>query len=120
MVTKIHHAAVDGASAMRFFATLMDADNRGTPLVPLEPSDEEAADLPPVPQLLRRALRNNLGSPLRIAETLMRSSPGLYRAAQTAVARREETEAPGAGDALQRRRVAAQDVRCAQFVPRWT
>jgi diacylglycerol O-acyltransferase len=47
LVTKIHHAAVDGASAMRFFATLMDADNRGTPLVPLEPSDEEAADLPP-------------------------------------------------------------------------
>jgi diacylglycerol O-acyltransferase len=94
LVTKIHHAAVDGASAMRFFATLMDADNRGTPLVPLEPSDEEAADLPPVPQLLRRALRNNLGSPLRIAETLMRSSPGLYRAAQTAVARREEPKHP--------------------------
>jgi diacylglycerol O-acyltransferase len=76
------------------FLPRMDADNRGTPLVPLEPSDEEAADLPSVPQLLRRALRNNLGSPLRIAETLMRSSPGLYRAAQTAVARREEPKHP--------------------------
>jgi diacylglycerol O-acyltransferase len=42
MVTKIHHAAVDGASAMRFFATLADADNlRHAARAAGEPSDEE-------------------------------------------------------------------------------
>jgi WS/DGAT/MGAT family acyltransferase len=92
VVTKIHHAAVDGTSFMKFFASLADADSLGTPLVPLEVPDEEPAELPPMTTLLRRAVRSNLGSPVRIAETLMRAAPSIYQAAQDAASRRDRHE----------------------------
>lgn len=91
IVFKIHHAAVDGASLMKFFTSIADADPQGTPLVPLEmPAPEDDGAMPPLPLLLRRALRHNLGSPLRITRTLLRSAPNLYHAAQESVARREK------------------------------
>jgi diacylglycerol O-acyltransferase len=89
IATKIHHAAVDGASLMKFFATMADSDNLGTPLVPLEEPQVEGGEIPPMPALVSRALRNNLRSPLRVAETLMRAAPGLVQAAQESIARRE-------------------------------
>ena len=86
VATKIHHAAVDGASLMRFVASMADADNRGTPLVPLEAPEIEGGEIPGLPALLSRALRNNLRSPLRIARTLARAAPDLARAARDALA----------------------------------
>lgn len=83
---KIHHAAVDGAALMRFLASLGDADNRGTPLVALQVPESRSAEIPGLPALLSRAVRNNLGSPLRIARTLARAAPSLARAAQGALA----------------------------------
>jgi WS/DGAT/MGAT family acyltransferase len=90
VVTKVHHAAVDGASMMRFFATLADADPQGTPLVPLEMPATPSGEAPDMQHLLRRAIGNNLRSPLRMAETLMRAAPGIYRAAQDSVRQRRE------------------------------
>lgn len=89
IATKIHHAAVDGASLMKFFASIADADSRGTPLVPLEAPRVESGDAPAMPALLTRALRNNLRSPLRVAETLVRAAPGLVQAAQESIGKRE-------------------------------
>jgi WS/DGAT/MGAT family acyltransferase len=86
---KIHHAAVDGASLMKFFTTIADADPEGTPLVPLQMPPRDDASLPPLSTLLRRALVHNVSSPLRITQSLMRSAPNLYQAAQEAVAKRE-------------------------------
>lgn len=83
---KIHHAAVDGAALMRFLASLGDADNRGTPLVALQVPESRSAEMPGLPALLSRAVRNNLGSPLRIARTLARAAPSLARAARGALA----------------------------------
>ena len=83
---KIHHAAVDGAALMRFLASLGDADNRGTPLVALQVPESRGAEMPGLPALLSRAVRNNLGSPLRIASTLARAAPSLARAARGALA----------------------------------
>lgn len=89
VVTKVHHAAVDGASFMRFFSTMADADPEGTPLVPLEMPDTPSGEAPDMQHLLRRAISNNLRSPVRMAETLMRSAPGIYRAAQDSVRQRQ-------------------------------
>ena len=83
---KIHHAAMDGAALMRFLTSLGDADNRGTPLVALQVPESRSAEMPGLPALLSRAVRNNLGSPLRIARTLARAAPSLARAAQGALA----------------------------------
>ena len=91
VATKIHHAVGDGTSLTRFFSTLMDADPQGHPLVPQEEYEEKAeiATLPPLRSLIKRALRNNLGSPLRLAGTLLRSTPNLYHAAQESVSKRD-------------------------------
>ncbi len=94
IANKIHHAAVDGASLMKFFASIADGDTEGTPLIPLEEPHIESGDIPPMPALLSRAVRNNLRSPLRIAETVMRAAPGLVQAAQESVARRDGDKHP--------------------------
>jgi diacylglycerol O-acyltransferase len=94
IATKIHHAAVDGASLMKFFASMADADNLGTPLVPLEEPPPGDGAAPTVPAILTRAVRNNLRSPLAIAESVMRAAPNLVQAAQEAVARREGVKHP--------------------------
>lgn len=90
IATKIHHAAVDGASLMKFFATMADGDNKGTPLVPLVEPKIEAGDLPAMPAIIGRAFRNNLRSPMQIAQTFMRAAPGLVQAARESVTRRDE------------------------------
>jgi WS/DGAT/MGAT family acyltransferase len=94
IATKIHHAAVDGASLMKFFASMADADNLGTPLITLEEPVIEDGEAPRLPEILSRAVRNNLRSPLAIAETVLRAAPGLVQAAQDAVTRREGERAP--------------------------
>jgi WS/DGAT/MGAT family acyltransferase len=94
IATKIHHAAVDGASLMKFFASLADADNLGTPLIRLEEPETEAGDVPSMSAMLSRAVRNNLRSPLAIAQTVMRAAPNLVQAAQDVVARREGDKHP--------------------------
>jgi diacylglycerol O-acyltransferase len=51
-------------------------------------------DLPPCPRCCRRALRNNLRSPLRIAETRHARGAGPVQAAQDRRRRREEPKHP--------------------------
>ncbi len=82
VATKIHHCAVDGASLMRFFSAIMDIDNKGTPALDVDPHDLEPSPPPTLREMARRAAENNLRSPVRIADALMRSAPGVYRAAQ--------------------------------------
>lgn len=94
IATKIHHAAVDGASLMKFFSSMADGDNLGTPLVPLEEVVVGSGEIPAMPALISRAFKNNLRSPLRIAETVMRAAPGLMQAAQDSVAKRDEDKHP--------------------------
>lgn len=88
IATKIHHAAVDGASLMKFFASMADSDPYGTPMIPLEAPNIESAEVPELSAIMSRAVRNNLRSPLNIARTVMRAAPGLVQAAQESVARR--------------------------------
>jgi WS/DGAT/MGAT family acyltransferase len=94
VATKVHHAAVDGASLTRFFASMADGDNKGTPLVPLVETEVGSGEIPAMPALISQAFKNNLRSPLRIAETVMRAAPGLVQAAQDSVAKREVEKHP--------------------------
>ncbi|MEP5766648.1 MAG: wax ester/triacylglycerol synthase family O-acyltransferase [Halieaceae bacterium] len=88
---KLHHAAVDGASMMRFFSAIMDADNKGTPALPLATVEPIVNPRPSLRDMARRAAGNNLRSPVRIADAVMRATPGLYQAAQK-VLRREDSD----------------------------
>jgi diacylglycerol O-acyltransferase / wax synthase len=80
IATKIHHAAVDGASAMKFFGSLCDIDALGTPL--LEAETSERAPRPSITEMLGRAVINNVKSPVRMVDTVVRNAPTLYQAVQ--------------------------------------
>ena len=80
IATKIHHAAVDGASAMKFFGSLCDIDALGTPL--FEAEARERAPRPSITEMLGRAVINNVKSPVRMVDTVVRNAPTLYQAVQ--------------------------------------
>ncbi len=87
---KLHHAAVDGASIVKFFGSLLDIDNKGTPAAPL---DAVAAPRSPKPGLFHMASRaawNTVRSPIGMTDAVMRSAPALYRWVQDALSKQRE------------------------------
>ncbi len=79
---KIHHAAADGASLMRFFGAISDIDNKGTPGIPLKQRREKPATLPSPPEIAKRAFINNFVSPMKMTKAMRRSAPALYNFTQ--------------------------------------
>jgi WS/DGAT/MGAT family acyltransferase len=78
IATRVHHAAIDGASAMHFFSALSDKNRRGTPAVKLKTVDTSEAVPPSTVTVLNRALVSNLQSPVKMASTLLRFSPAIW------------------------------------------
>ncbi|MGI9325003.1 MAG: WS/DGAT/MGAT family O-acyltransferase [Pseudomonadales bacterium] len=73
VLTKTHHAAVDGTSGMHLMATLHDLDPEPTPV----PRPERPWRPDPAPsdaELMMRTGYNNLVQPFRFAQTLARSA----------------------------------------------
>jgi diacylglycerol O-acyltransferase / wax synthase len=79
---RVHHAAIDGASAAHLFVALSDADPHGTPIIRVEPGKYELGKVPNPAEIVARAASANLSSPVRFAETLMKLAPALLSAAQ--------------------------------------
>jgi WS/DGAT/MGAT family acyltransferase len=86
VVTKIHHVAVDGASAMRFFSALADIDAKGTPAIDIDSIQIPECEEPGMPRVVGRAVINNLTSPVRMANIVVRSSPIIFDALKKALA----------------------------------
>jgi len=82
IATKIHHAAVDGTSAIKFLGALHDIDANGTPAIKTDPAEVQVTERPSLTTMLGRAVFNNVTSPVRMIETAMRSAPTLYQAVQ--------------------------------------
>ncbi|NNJ65849.1 MAG: wax ester/triacylglycerol synthase family O-acyltransferase [Xanthomonadales bacterium] len=78
IATRVHHAAIDGASAMHFFSAMSDKDRKGTPAVPLKPITHGEAQAPSTVTVLNRALVSNVQSPVKLASTLLRFSPAIW------------------------------------------
>jgi diacylglycerol O-acyltransferase len=78
IATRVHHAAIDGASAMHFFSSLSDRDAKGTPAIKLDPVIEESGGAPSTITVLNRALISNVQSPVKMASTLLRFSPAIF------------------------------------------
>ncbi|MGI9284858.1 MAG: wax ester/triacylglycerol synthase domain-containing protein, partial [Pseudomonadales bacterium] len=90
IATKIHHAAVDGASMIKFFGAMADRDNKGTPALSLDAVKPTPSPQPSLLDMARRAASSNLRSPLRITDALMRAAPGVYQAVQSALKTRKD------------------------------
>ena len=85
LVTKIHHVAVDGTSAMRFFSAIADSDAQGTPAIDISSIETPDVEKPELPLMFKRAFVNNMTSPVRMANTIIRSTPILANALRNAL-----------------------------------
>lgn len=82
ILTRIHHAAIDGASGAYIFVALSDLDPAGTPALPIPPGSFEPSQMPSATEIMTRAFSANMTSPVRLANSLMKLSPALIGAAQ--------------------------------------
>ncbi len=78
IATRVHHAAIDGASAMHFFSAMSDLDKKGTPAVKLPAKTSQPGMAPSTVKVLNRALVSNIQSPVKLASTLLRFSPAIW------------------------------------------
>ena len=77
LVSKVHHAAIDGMSGVEMSAAVHDID---ASMTPRESKDSWAPEnMPNVAELLMRSYFNSLRQPMRIAETIGRSLPGMAK-----------------------------------------
>jgi len=77
LVSKVHHAAIDGMSGVEMSAAVHDLDASMT--APEAADRWRAEDMPKVADLLVRSYFNNLVQPMRVVETIGRSLPGMAR-----------------------------------------
>lgn len=82
IATKVHHAAVDGASAVKFFGALSDMDALGTPNLDLSALGFDPGREPGTAEMLGRAWLNSIKNPLRMTDAILRSAPAMVRAAR--------------------------------------
>ncbi|OYX39670.1 wax ester/triacylglycerol synthase family O-acyltransferase [Sphingomonas sp. 32-62-10] len=77
LVSKVHHAAIDGMSGVEMSAAVHDLD---ASMRPREVKDSWSPEsMPNVAELLMRSYFNSLRQPMRVAETIGRSLPGMAK-----------------------------------------
>ncbi|TPG11983.1 WS/DGAT/MGAT family O-acyltransferase [Sphingomonas oligophenolica] len=77
LVSKVHHAAIDGMSGVEMSAAVHDLDANMTP--PDRADAWEPENMPRVAELLSRSYVNSLIQPMRVMETIGRSLPGMAK-----------------------------------------
>lgn len=82
LVSKVHHAAIDGMSGVEMSAAVHDLDANMTPRAGKDDWKPEA--MPSTADLLARSYVNSLKQPMRWMETVGRSLPGIGRLAAQA------------------------------------
>ena len=75
VLTKIHHAAIDGVSGAELTGAIHDLTPDADPAPPDEAWEPE--NDPSIAELALRTTANNMRNPFRLASTLRRSAPGL-------------------------------------------
>jgi diacylglycerol O-acyltransferase len=81
LVSKVHHAAVDGMSGVEMSTAVHDLDASMAP--PKEADAWKPEHMPNVADLLARSYFNSLLQPMRVVETIGRSLPGMAKLAAT-------------------------------------
>ena len=83
LVSKVHHAAIDGMSGVEMSAAVHDLDANMTPRAAEDSWQPE--NMPKVADLLARSYLNSLVQPMRVVETIGRSLPGLAKLGSQAI-----------------------------------
>jgi len=77
LVSKVHHAAIDGMSGVEMSAAVHSVDPGVAD--PDQPDTWRPENMPNVADLLMRSYFNSLTQPMRVMETIGRSLPGMAR-----------------------------------------
>ena len=77
LVSKVHHAAIDGMSGVEMSAAVHDLDP--SMAVPDKVDTWRPDNMPKVAELLTRSYFNSLIQPMRVMETIGRSLPGMAK-----------------------------------------
>ncbi|MEQ1499603.1 MAG: WS/DGAT domain-containing protein, partial [Novosphingobium sp.] len=85
MVTKVHHAAVDGMSGIDLMEALHTLDPNAPP--PNEPDTWRGEDPPNFAELLAKSWINNLANPLRQLDVAAKAMPGVANAIKGLIAK---------------------------------
>ncbi|HEX4847939.1 MAG TPA: wax ester/triacylglycerol synthase family O-acyltransferase [Novosphingobium sp.] len=78
MVTKVHHAAIDGMSGIDLMEALHTLDPNAPP--PNQPDTWKGEDVPNFAELLTKSWINNLANPLRQLDVAAKAMPGVAKA----------------------------------------
>ena len=93
IATKLHHAAADGMAIVNFFGGLMDIDQQGTPVMPVDETvTSQKFERPTSAQMAVRGFLSNIKSPVKVADSLLRSAPAIV---QTVASQLKETREEG-------------------------
>ena len=85
VVTKIHHAAIDGVSGIDLIEALHTTDPHAPP--PNEPDTWEPEEVPNVVTLLGKSWFNSITNPMKQLDVAARAMPGVARAIKGLVAK---------------------------------
>ncbi|MBN8500855.1 MAG: wax ester/triacylglycerol synthase family O-acyltransferase, partial [Sphingomonadales bacterium] len=85
MVTKVHHAAIDGMSGIDLMEALHTLDPNTPP--PNEPDTWKGEDVPNFAELLAKSWFNNVANPLRQLDVAAKAMPGVAKAIKGLVAK---------------------------------
>lgn len=85
MVTKVHHAAIDGMSGIDLMEALHTLDPHTPP--PNEPDTWKGEDPPNFAELLAKSWVNNLANPMRQLDVAAKALPGVAKAIKGLVAK---------------------------------
>ena len=85
ILTRVHHAAIDGAAAAHFFTALNDRDTDGNPLIEVEATEWDFGDVPEPVDTVTRAWMNTATSPVRLLDAAMKLTPTMVKAAQRTI-----------------------------------
>lgn len=94
-LTRIHHAAIDGASAAHMFIALSDINANGVPAVEPKPTEVTLGSIPSAAEIISRSISANITSPVKFMNSLMKLSPALMSAAQKSMNEARDGERRG-------------------------
>lgn len=79
LITRVHHAAIDGVGLAQLFGALSDLDAKGTPAIDIPERAMEFGRRPTPGRILRSALGGGISAPFKFTRTLAKAAPELLR-----------------------------------------
>ena len=94
VIIKVHHAIVDGTSAMQFIFSMLDLGAEGPPIVPLTGRRRIENPQPVSPTFkAMRAVANNVSAPMKISRSLLGLTPKLAKVASQRITGKKPVDA---------------------------